>query len=161
MFSRRSELRLVRQAGLRRSSALGILISTRINSYFMLVILFIDIQLGRLTPMSEYPCSGASAERPRPRGQSRCQGPAREDAGAPLRRRWLRLLLKHYQRRAKVTAPLRGKRKSSNLCKADHLKLNITMSPEIQVTQGYKFCRGDEPTSKAALRNAEKIYTCL
>ena len=124
MFSRRSELRLVRQAGLRRSSALGILISTRINSYFMLVILFIDIQLGRLTPMSEYPCSGASAERPRPRGQSRCQGPAREDAGAPLRRRWLRLLLKHYQRRAKVTAPLRGKSKSSNLCKADHLKLN-------------------------------------
>src|SRR5262245_35136062 len=84
----------------------------------------IDIQLGRLTPMSEYPCSGASAERPRPRGQSRCQGPAREDAGAPLRRRWLRLLLKHYQRRAKVTAPLRGKSKSSNLCKADHLKLN-------------------------------------
>jgi len=36
------------------------------------------------------------AARPRPRGQARGNLPAREDAGAPLRRYWLYLFLKDH-----------------------------------------------------------------
>jgi hypothetical protein len=36
------------------------------------------------------------AERPRPRGQARGQEPAREDAGAPLKRHWLVFILKDH-----------------------------------------------------------------
>jgi hypothetical protein len=36
------------------------------------------------------------AARPRPRGQALGHTLAREDAGAPLRRRWLRLIFKDH-----------------------------------------------------------------
>src|SRR5215813_1879883 len=41
------------------------------------------------------------AVRPRPRGQARGHEPAREDAGAPLKRHWLVLILKDHQPTAK------------------------------------------------------------
>jgi len=42
------------------------------------------------------------AARPRPRGQVCGPEPAREDAGAPLTRHWLQLILKDHQRRSKL-----------------------------------------------------------
>jgi len=47
--------------------------------------------------------------RPRPRGQARGQKPAREDAGAPLRRYWLHLILKDHQGRPRLNSRCGGR----------------------------------------------------
>src|SRR5215813_15149244 len=76
--------------------------------------------------------------RPRPRGQARGQEPAREDAGAPLKRHWVVLILKDHQRLARLSPGSAAERLSfQKLVKSDQVTGIVSSSQPAWTIPGY------------------------